>query len=156
LVGELAAKAQKANGGDFTEAKARIFRLEVDNQLAHLRRETMPRFGGGRTLFVKQGAHPLLLKEGSLVVQGPFAGSGFFGPFGCGLAKKYDGAQSLVDLLFGPKRILLDVLPVVGMLSARALARRHDDHLFAVFPPSLLVCRFVQTRVTPSTLEARK
>jgi len=27
MVGELAAKAEKANGGDFAEAKARIFRF---------------------------------------------------------------------------------------------------------------------------------
>ena len=134
MVGELAAKAEKANGGDFAEAKARIFRLEVDNQLAHLWRETTPRRGVGRARLVKQACHALLLKQIGLVEQGPFAGSGFFGPFGCGLPKQHDGAQPLIDLLLRPKRILLDELPVVGTFSALALARKHDDHLFIVFP----------------------
>jgi hypothetical protein len=57
--------------------------------------------------------------------------------------------------LFRPERILLDLLPVMGTFSKLPLARRHDDHLFAVVPLPYL-CRFVLTRVTPAPLETKK
>src|SRR6266516_245998 len=133
VVGELAAKTQKANGRDFMEAKARIFGLEIDDQLAYLRWETAPRLRVRRMLFVKQRSHTLLLKQVGLVVQGPFARSGFFRPLCCCLPKKDNGSQPLIDLLFRPERRLLNLLPVVGAGSSLPLARRHDDHLFVVF-----------------------
>src|SRR5258708_6621215 len=72
MVGELAAKTQEANGRDFTEAKARIFRLEIDDQLAHLRWETAPRSQRFTALFGKQRSHALLLKSPGLIVERAF------------------------------------------------------------------------------------
>jgi hypothetical protein len=35
-------------------------------------------------------------------------------------------------LLFGPERLLLDLLPVMGAGSSLPFARRHDDRLLVV------------------------
>ena len=88
MVGEFAAKTEEANGRDFTEAKASIFGLQIDDQLTHLRWETAPWGKILTALFAKQACHALLLKEPCLVVQGPFTGAGFFGAFGCRLAEE--------------------------------------------------------------------
>ncbi len=80
----------------------------------------------------KQARHAFLLKPSGLVVQGAFTCSDFFGAFSRRLAKEDDRAQSLIDLLFGPKRILLDLLPILGPFSALPLARGHDDRLFVI------------------------
>src|SRR5712691_4822717 len=133
VVGELATKTHKANSRDFMETKARIFALQIDNQLTHLRRETASWFRGGRTRLVKKAHHAVALKLVGLIVQGAFASAGFFRPLRCGLPKEYNGAQQLVGRLLRPERILLYLLPIMGPFSALALALRHDNRLFAVF-----------------------
>jgi len=70
------------------------------------------------------------------MVERAFTRSGFSGTFRGRLSKKDDGAKFFIELLLRPERIVLDLLPVVGAFSARALARRHDDPLFAVVPLS--------------------
>src|SRR3989442_2091086 len=48
----------------------------------------------------------------------PFTGPGFLRTLGCCLAKKHDGAQQFICLLFRPQRVLLKLLPVMGTLTA--------------------------------------
>jgi hypothetical protein len=106
------------------KAGCSAFRLAISWQ------ETAPRVSRLGTLFGKEGTHPLLLKPLSLIVQGAFTCSDFFGAFSRRLAKQNDGAQPFILLLFRPERILLDLLPIMGTFSALPLAGRHDDRLF--------------------------
>ena len=109
--------------------EARMFSLEIDNQLAHIWRETTSLISRKGTLFVKQARHALLIKLVCLIVQCAFTGSGFFRPFGSRLSKKHEGAQPLIDLLLRPERILLNFLPIMGAFSALASASGHGVHL---------------------------
>jgi hypothetical protein len=84
VVGELPAKTHVANGREFTQAKARIFRFEIHKDLAHLRRQMAPRIRSRGPCFGKQARHAKALKLVRLVVQRAFTSSCFFGPLGCG------------------------------------------------------------------------
>src|SRR6266487_1993070 len=79
VVGEMSAKMQEANGRDFPVAKARIFRLQVDDQLTHIFRQAPTWRKRFSALFAKQACHALLLKELSLVVECTLTGPSFFG-----------------------------------------------------------------------------
>jgi hypothetical protein len=152
VVGELATKTHKTNGRNFMQTKTWIFSSEIDYQLTYLWWET-PACLSRRALFAKQADHAILLKLAGLVVQCPFTGSSLFCPFCCRFSKKDNRSQTLIDLLLRPERLLLNLLPIVGSFSA--LARRHNDHLFAMFFFSLLIGQFVLTRVTPMALAGR-
>src|SRR5205823_2831248 len=133
MVRRLATKVQKTDPSNLMRSKARVLSFQIDDQLAHLLRETAPLIRGWGRCMSEQACHALLLKPFGLVVQRAFTCSGFFGAFSRRLAKEYDGANFFIELLFRPERILLDLLPVVGAFSAFPLARRHDDRLLVVF-----------------------
>jgi len=136
VVGRPALKVQKTDGGNLMGTKAWVLSFQIDDQLAHLQWETAPGLGGRGALLVKEACHAFLLKEPGLVVQRAFAGSGFFGTLSRRLSEQDDRAQPFILLLLRPKRIVLDFLPIVGPFSKLPLARRHDDHLFTLFPLS--------------------
>src|SRR2546421_2976742 len=110
-------------------AKARMLRLEIDNELAHIWWEAMTFLSRWGRLFVKQAHHTLPIKLICLVVQRAFTGCGFFGTLSRRLSKEHDGAQQFIDLLLRPQGILLNLLPVMGRFSTFATAMRHGVSL---------------------------
>jgi hypothetical protein len=129
MVGRLPTKAQKTDGSHLMWAKAWVFSLEIDNQLTHIRREA-PRFiWRSSTLFMEQACHTMLIKLIRLMVQRALTRAGFFGSLRSGFAEKHDGPQQLIDLLFWPESILLNLLPIMGALSALSPAPGHGIHL---------------------------
>jgi hypothetical protein len=110
-------------------AKGRVLRLQIDDQLAQLWREPLPRIRKWGRRFGKQAHHSVALKPVRLVVQRAFIDPGFFGAGGCRLAKQHDGAQTLVGLLLRPERLLLNRLPVMGACAAFTTATGHRTHL---------------------------
>src|SRR5258708_25548756 len=73
-----ALKAEKTNGGNLMNTKAWMFCFQVNNELAHLWRETTPGLVllWGRR-FVEQARHPLLLKHLGLALQPAFTPTTF-------------------------------------------------------------------------------
>jgi hypothetical protein len=49
----------------------------------------------------------------------------FFSPLNGRIAEKYDGSQEFICRLFRPERVLLNRLPIFGMLSRPSLAFGH-------------------------------
>ncbi len=103
-----------------------------------------------------QTCHTHLLKLLCMVLQRAWTVSDLFGTICRTLLKKHNRANFFVELLLRPKCILLNVLPVVGAFAAFPLAGRHDAPFFVVVPLPYSLRRFVQTRVTPSSLLVKK
>src|SRR2546430_463807 len=69
--------------------------------------------------------HSLCVKGISFALQRVPGFASFLRTLNGGIPKKHDGAQQFVGHLLWPERILLDGLPVFGMLSLLALAFGH-------------------------------
>ena len=95
MVRRLATKAQKTDGGNLMRAKAWVFGFEIDDQLAHIRREGSRLIRRRSTVFVEQACHALLIKLVYLMVQRAFAGSGFSGAFRSGFAEQHNRTKSV-------------------------------------------------------------
>ena len=106
-----------------------VFCLQIDDQLAQLRREPLPWIRRWGRDFGKQAHHPVALKQVLLLVQRAFRDPGFFRGGGCRLAKEHNGPPALVGLLLRPERLLLNRLPVMGACSAFTTPTGHRTHL---------------------------
>jgi hypothetical protein len=120
--------AHKTDPRNLMRTKGRVFGFQINNELAHVFREPLPRISRGRC-FGKQAHHAVSLKLVRLVVQRAFRDPGFFRAGSGRLAKQHNGAQALVLLLFRPERLLLNRLPVMGACAAFTTATGHRTHL---------------------------
>src|SRR5215469_7158993 len=116
---------QKTNGGDFIGAKSWVFGFEINDELAHIRREAASFVWRRCMLFGKQARHAMVVKLVSLMLEGSFTGSSFFCSFCCRLSKQDDWPEQLIGFLFWPKCMLFNMLPVMRSFSAYAFASGH-------------------------------
>src|SRR5438094_2264555 len=119
-------KTSIADFCNLTDGHVRHFHAQVNNQLAHIWWQAPRRF---LWLFSRPGSeeanHALLIKSVSFTLQAGAWLTCLLCPPNRWIAEKYHRAQQLVSRLLRPERILLNGLPVLGMLSLNALAFWH-------------------------------
>src|SRR5262245_39117603 len=85
----------------------------------------------------KDHAHPLAVKTVGMPAQGPLLRPGLSSTLRRQIANQYDGAELLIDPLFGPETVLLNLPPIVGVRAAwtcRHGSAGTGDHL--IYLPS--------------------
>ncbi len=119
-------KASLADLRNFAQGHGRQFNAQVNDQLAHIWRQALRRL---LWLFSRLGGekadHALFIKSVGFALQGRTWLSCFFCSLSSWIAEKYDRSQQFICCLFRPERVLLDGLPVFGMLSLNPLAFGH-------------------------------
>jgi hypothetical protein len=121
-----ASEAHVADGGDFPQMQRGVFGVEVHDGLAHGWRETARGLIWRIRHLGEEAQHATLIKLVRLVPQRPFTCPGLSGPLRRGIAEEEHGAQNFIDLLLRPQRVLLDLVPILGMGTPRACDFGHS------------------------------
>ncbi len=122
-------KAHIADGGDLVRAKGRVLCLEINNQLAHIRRKAARGVRRGCGFLREEAGHPRELELLCFPLQGSWSLAGFFGPFRCALIEEHNRSEHFISCLLRPKCVLPDVLPVMRPFALWALAPGHESYL---------------------------
>jgi hypothetical protein len=108
---------QIADGGQLSGAQRRILALEVDDELARVRRQ------GAAVAAIRR------VEVVGLAADGALGGPGLARPRGRRLAEQHNGANQLERAVLRPLSPQRELLVVVGRLTAWACVARHDPSL---------------------------